>query len=259
MTLLRSALFNLLFAALTVVLGLWGLALRLVTPRRALAGRAMRLARLWIRLTLAMAERICGISVVVTGREHLPADGGAALIASQHQSAFDTLVWFTIAARPAYVMKRELVRIPLVGPLLVATGQIAVDRSAGAAALRSLLRGAERAVAERRQIVIFPEGTRVEPGQHVSLHPGVAAIAAKTHLPVIPVATDSGRRWGRRAFRKQPGPIHVRILPPLPAELPRAELLPRLQSAWDAGALAVPPAAAAPAAAALASVDKLVG
>ena len=93
---------------------------------------------------------------------------------------------------------------------------IAVDRSGGARAMRGLMRDAARAVAERRQIVIFPEGTRAEPGAVLPLQPGIAALAASTGLPVIPVVTDSGRCWGRRAFRKYPGVIHIVLLPPIP-------------------------------------------
>ena len=94
---------------------------------------------------------------------------------------------------------------------------IAVDRVAGGSAMRHLLRAGQAAAAEGRQMVIFPEGTRVAPGDARPYQPGVAALAAATGLPVIPVATDSGLLWGRRAFHKRPGTITVAVLPPLPA------------------------------------------
>ncbi|HTW26757.1 MAG TPA: lysophospholipid acyltransferase family protein [Acetobacteraceae bacterium] len=241
MTLLRSALFNAWFFGLTFVMGVIGIAVRLIAPQR-----VIDYAMLWARLVLGGLYRICGIRLVVIGAEHLPRDG-AALIASQHRSAFDTLVWLTLVPRASYVLKRELQRIPLFGPLLRPGGQIAIDRGAGAAALRSLLRGAERAASEHRQIVIFPEGTRVAAGANVALHPGVVAAAARLHLPVIPVATDSGRRWSRRAFRKHRGPIHLVVRPPLPAGLGRDELMRRLRQEWQAGEAAFGP------------VDKSVG
>jgi 1-acyl-sn-glycerol-3-phosphate acyltransferase len=150
---------------------------------------------------------------------------GAALIASAHQSAFDTLVWLTLLPRCCYVLKQELVRIPLFGWLIPRTGMIAVDRAGGGAALRHMLREADRAVCEDRQIVIFPEGTRAAPGERLPLQPGVAALAARTKLPVIPVATDSGHCWSRRAFHKLPGTIHVVIQPPIPPGLPRDALM----------------------------------
>ena len=139
------------------------------------------------------------------------------LIASRHQSAFDTIVWLLLVPRCCYVLKRELLRIPLFGPLMPLAGMIAVDRSAGAGALRGLLRDGDRAKQEERQIVIFPEGTRAEPGRLLPLQPGVAALASRTGLPVIPVVTDSGHCWGRRSFRKRAGTIHIRILAALPA------------------------------------------
>ena len=108
----------------------------------------------------------------------------------------DTLIWLTLLPRCCYVMKHELLRIPLLGPMMGKTRMIAVDRSAGAASMRHLLREADRAVREGRQIVIFPEGTRGAPGRPLPLQPGIAAIAARTGLPVIPVVTDSGRLWG---------------------------------------------------------------
>jgi 1-acyl-sn-glycerol-3-phosphate acyltransferase len=225
MIFLRSALFNLVFILIGVVLTLAGTLARLVDPDRVLA-----VARLWARANLAALRVICGIRLEVSGREHLPP--GAALIASNHQSAFDTMVWLTVVPRACYVLKLELLRIPLFGDLLTASGMIAVDREGGAAAIRRLLREGDRAVREARQIVIFPEGTRSPAGTVLPLQPGVAALAARTGLPVIPVVTDSGDCWGRRAFRKRPGLIRIVIRPPLPAGLPRDALMQRLRQTF---------------------------
>ena len=229
MTWLRSAIFNAWFVAATIGYGLAGIAIRLTAPHRALW-----FATAWVRALLGGARLICGIRTVVIGRENLP--DGPALIASQHQSAFDTLVWLTIVPRVSYVFKAELARIPLFGPMLRPSGQIPLDRGATFAAIKGLLRAAEQAVAERRQIVIFPEGTRTEPGRVVPLRPGVAALAARTGLPVIPVATDSGQRWGRRAFRKRAGPIHIVIGAPIPPGIGQAALLAAIHVAWAEGA-----------------------
>ena len=229
MTWLRSAAFNIWFYGLTTVMLLGSPAVRAVAP-----GRTLAYARLWARLALGGLRLLCGITWRVTGAEHLPTSGPA-LIASMHQSAFDTLVWLLLQPRLAYVLKQELTRIPLFGGMLKQTGMIPVDRGAGAGAVRRLLRAADRAVADQRQIVIFPEGTRVAPGVRAPLLPGVLALAARTRLPVIPVATDSGLRWGRRAFRKQPGVIHIAIQPPIAPGLPREALLARLESAYATG------------------------
>ena len=114
-----------------------------------------------------------------------------------------------------------------------ATGMITVDRGAGGTAMRTLLRGGDRAKAEGRHIIIFPEGTRADPDEHPPLQPGVAALAQRTGLPVVPVMTDSGRCWGRRSFRKQPGTIRILIQPPLTVKHGREAVLDALQAAFD--------------------------
>ena len=230
MILLRSAAFNAFFFISTFALSVASVPVRLFVP-----GRVLAYAMFWARLELAALRAICGIDWQVTG--DLPT--GAALIASHHESAFDTLVWLTLLPRPAYVMKRELQRIPLFGALTRLGGMIAVDRSGGARAMRSLVRDAAAAVAARRQIVIFPEGTRAEPGTLLPLQPGVAALAASTGLPIIPVATNSGRCWSRRSFRKRPGTISVVLLPAIPAGTRRQELLPRLETALRNGIIRI--------------------
>ncbi len=221
MILLRSALFNAYFFGLTFIL-IWPAMLVWLFARH----RVLGFATAWARLIIAGARVLCDIRYEVLGAENLPT--GAGLIASRHQSAFDTLVWMGITSRPCYILKRELRSIPMFGALTQAAGMIAVDREAGANALRGLLRDAERAVEEQRQIVIFPEGTRSEPGTMLPLQPGIAALAGRTNLPVIPVATDSGLYWGRRAFRKLPGTIRIIVRPPLPVGLRREELMRRL-------------------------------
>jgi 1-acyl-sn-glycerol-3-phosphate acyltransferase len=225
MTWLRSVLFNLYFFGMTFLLALGpGTAVRLAAPERVLD-----VARLWARVMVWGLRVICGVRLHVSGLEHV--GSGAALIASRHQSAFDTFVWLTLVPRCSYVLKRELLRIPLLGPLIPLAGMIAVDRSGGAGALRGLMRDGDRAVREGRQIVIFPEGTRAEPGAILPLQPGIAALAARTRLPVIPVVTDSGLYWGRRAFHKRSGTIHIRVLKPIPAGIRRDQLMQRLEAA----------------------------
>ena len=191
---------------------------------------AMWWARLWARTQIAAARIICGIRMEVSGRDNLPP--GPAIIASRHESAFDILAWIALVPNSCFVVKQELTRIPLFGRMILQAGMIAVDRSAGSAAMRTLLRGADRAKAEARHIIIFPEGTRVDPDQHPPLQPGVAALASRTSLPVIPVMTDSGRCWGKRAFRKTAGTIHIDIRPALTIGTSRDAVLSALHTAF---------------------------
>lgn len=218
MVLLRSLAFNIAFFGFTALMSLAALPL-LAAPSVVVRG-AMRV---WARGVVALLRGICGVRIVVEGREHLPASGPA-LIASRHESAFDTIIWFTLVPEAVYVLKRELLRIPVYGWHARRAGMISVDRKGGATAMRGMLREAKEATSLGRQIVIFPEGTRARPNETLPLQPGIQALAKATGLPVIPVATNSGRVWGRRAFLKRPGTITIRVLPPLPA----AELMPRL-------------------------------
>jgi 1-acyl-sn-glycerol-3-phosphate acyltransferase len=231
MIMLRSLLFNIGFWALTIVIGLGSLPM-LVAPRQ----QAVAMLRFYGRMVLRLLRVTCGIRVQVEGAERLP-QGGAALIAAKHQSAFDTMVWFTLLPDTCYVLKRELLWLPIWGWYAWKTGQIAVDRAAGASAMRHLLKSGRQAAADGRQLVIFPEGTRVAPHKRVPYQPGIAALASATGLSVIPVATDSGVYWGRRAFTKRPGTITIAVLPAIPPGLPRAALLreleTRIESATD--------------------------
>lgn len=225
---LRSLLFNLCFYVVTAVMAVGALPL-LLAPRRWM----IVLMRAWGRLVLGILRVLCGIRFRLEGAEHLPPAGAPALIAAKHQSAFDTIIWLVLLPDAAYVLKRELLHIPLYGQIARKARMIAVDRSAGASAMRELLRGGRAAAEAGRQIVIFPEGTRVAPGRRVPYQPGVAALATATGLPVIPAATDSGRCWGRRAFRKRAGLITLRVLPALAPNLRREALMRQLEDSIE--------------------------
>ena len=218
MRVVRSGLFALWFFGVSFVLIVWGMFLK---PERLPAYGIV-----WSRLVLAGLP-ICGIRIEVTGREHLPA-GGKMLIASMHQSAFDTLIWLQLVPYARYIVKAELLRIPLFGTLAVRSGQIGVDRDGGANTMRQLIRDGGAALDTGGQVVIFPEGTRAAVGELVPLQPGVAALATRGQVGVIPVLTDSGRCWGKGPWGKRPGVIRIAIQPPLPAGLRRPDLMQRL-------------------------------
>jgi 1-acyl-sn-glycerol-3-phosphate acyltransferase len=227
MIMLRSALFNAAFFATTFLYTLAATIVRLISPRH-----VMGMAVAWAHTLLFAVRIICGIRLEVTGRDRIPP--GAALISSRHQSAFDTFVWLALLPRCCYVLKQELMRVPLFGELIAAVGMIPIDRDAGTAAIRLLLRESDRAVRDGMQIVIFPEGTRSEPGKPEPMQPGILALASRTGLPIIPVATDSGLCWGRRAFRKLPGTIHILIGEPIPPTADRRALAQALERGMGA-------------------------
>jgi 1-acyl-sn-glycerol-3-phosphate acyltransferase len=152
------------------------------------------------------------------------------IFAVKHQSSWETLALAAILDRPIYVLKRELVWIPLFGLYLLGSGALAVDRGAGAKALRQLMRKAEEAAKNGRPFLIFPEGTRVAPGEHRPYQPGIAALYDKLRRPVVPVALNSGLFWGRRSFVKRPGRITVEFLDPIPAGLDRRRFMKELEA-----------------------------
>ena len=208
MTLLRSAAFNLALYLFTAVEAIAGLPV-LLLPRRL----ACRFGCAWAAAVLRLCAAIAGLSHELRGRENLPK--GPAIIAMKHQSAWDTFAVAALFPDPAIVLKQELLWIPFYGWYLSKAGMIGIDRKAGAAALRKLVAAAERAVAEGRPIVIFPEGTRTAPGTRRPYQPGVAALYRQLGVPLVPVALNSGLYWGRRSFLKRPGRIVVEILPPI--------------------------------------------
>lgn len=220
---IRSAVFNALFFAVTVValLTCWPLLL-LPPPKPALA-----VARGWARILFALLRIVVGLRYEVRG--DVTRLDGAALIASNHQSAWDTIVFFLLCPQPIYVMKKELLAIPIYGWFARRQGHIAVDRKAGAGAVRRLQRAAQTALAAGRQIVLFPQGTRVAPDERRPYQPGIAGLYQALGVPVVPVALNSGLFWARRSFVKRPGTVLLEILPEIPAGLPRQKFLRTLE------------------------------
>jgi 1-acyl-sn-glycerol-3-phosphate acyltransferase len=147
------------------------------------------------------------------------------LIASKHQSTWETLAYTILFPDAAIVLKRELLFIPIVGWAMARAGNIAVARGDGASALRGLVKQARAVIADGRSIVIFPEGTRVAPGDERPYQVGVAALYRQLGVPVVPVALNSGVFWGRRKFIKWPGLIRMQILPPIAPGLDREAFL----------------------------------
>ena len=220
---MRALLFYAVWFPVSAAMAAWAMATARNRP-----DEILRHMRRWARFSLWAVSAICGIRYRVTGLDRLPK--GAVILASRHQSAFDTIVWFHLVPNASYVLKDQLTKLPFAGPLLVPAGMIAVDRDGGAKTMRGLIKDGRQAVRDGRQIVIFPEGTRAPPDQLLPLQPGVAALAAIAKVPVHPVLTDSGLFWGRRAFGKRPGTIQIEVCPPLPSDIERQDFMDRLQA-----------------------------
>jgi 1-acyl-sn-glycerol-3-phosphate acyltransferase len=218
----RSLLFALIFYGGTVP------AVLLSFPISLFGTKAIRWwAHAWVRYHKLCARFLLGVRSQVEG---IPPKG-ACLVASKHQSMFETLEILLLLDEPAMVLKKELADIPLWGWVTRRYGVIPIERTGGAAALRRMMRAAEAAIAEGRPIVIFPEGTRVPPGETPPLRSGFAGLYRALKLPVVPVAEDSGRLWPRGRLVKHPGIVTIRFLEPIEPGLPRGEIEARLHAA----------------------------
>ena len=218
---------------------LFWLALLLITPPYAIAALAAaplpRLARYrfisgWSLAVLWCLERLCGIHWKVEGAEHLPKQ--PAVILSKHQSAWETLAFQRILPPQVHVLKRELLWIPFFGWGLALMSPIAIDRSRGLAALRAMARRGRERLGQGFWVVVFPEGTRVEPGERRPYQLGGAWLAAASGAPVVPVAHNAGLVWPRNAFVKRAGTITVRIGPTIDAANRDAKTINALAEAW---------------------------
>jgi 1-acyl-sn-glycerol-3-phosphate acyltransferase len=222
---LRSLAFNLAFYGFAAaMLVIW-------TPPRLMSRRgAVRGMEAWAGGVHRLL-RLVPITVEVRGAHNLPK--GPVLVASKHQSAWDTIVFHKLLDDPAIVLKRELLKIPLYGGFIRSAGMIPVDRDAGARTLRALVAEARARAAEGRPILIFPEGSRAAPGQRLPYRPGAAALYTQLGLPCVPVALNSGLFWPRRRFLRRPGRIVLEFLPPIPPGLTRRAFAEALENAVE--------------------------
>jgi 1-acyl-sn-glycerol-3-phosphate acyltransferase len=222
----RSLLFNFLFYVTTTLYVVLGSPL-LFAPRRwamaALANHA--------RFELWLLKTIVGTKLDVRGREKLP--DGPCIVAAKHQSAWETFALIPLFRDPAYLMKRELFWIPFHGWFSHKFEMIPVDRDKGPAALRRMLREAKKRIADGREIIIFPEGTRRAPGAPPDYKTGIVLLYEALGVPCVPLALNSGVFWPRRSLERRPGTIVVEFLDPIPPGLPKHEFIKRLVDAVE--------------------------
>jgi 1-acyl-sn-glycerol-3-phosphate acyltransferase len=227
MLIVRSTLFNIAFFGFMTLTMIASIPLLPISQRM-----AQRIALFISWMTLMLLRTIVGLRYELRGRVDLLR--GPALIVCKHQSAWDTIVFFSLSKQPTYVMKKELMRIPVFGWLSSRQGHIAIDRKAGAGALRQMLRATQAAIAENRQIVIFPQGTRVAPGEHQPYQTGIVGIYNTLKRPLVPVALNSGLFWGRRKYIKHPGTVVIEVLDEIPAGLSRENVMREIETRIEA-------------------------
>jgi 1-acyl-sn-glycerol-3-phosphate acyltransferase len=217
----RSLAFNCFFYVFTTCCSVAAMLIAIVWPSRLTA-----VARFWSRGWLYAYSHICGVKYQVLGAENVPA--GVCIIAMKHQSIWESCAVFAMFSRPIFVLKSELMWIPIFGWVMKWIGCISVKRGAGRLALTSMIRGGHQARARGNQVVIFPEGTRSAPGSAASYKSGVSHLYTALNVPCVPVALNSGVLWPRRRFLRPPGLITVNILPAIPAGQARQAMFDRM-------------------------------
>ncbi|MDG2529164.1 lysophospholipid acyltransferase family protein [Caulobacter endophyticus] len=221
---LRSFLFQLFFWLWSATMAILML-VTLVLPRP--INRAAM--RLWSQGVILGLRILAGVRVEVRGQ--VPT--GPALVAAKHQSMFDVFSQFAILPDACFVMKKELLMVPLFGWHGLKARMIVVDRDGHSAALKKLVRDSVDRMKETRQVVIFPEGTRGKVGEPGDYKPGIAALYRELELPVTPLALNCGQHWLHKSLLIQPGVIVFEYLPPIPAGLKRGEFMRELQTRID--------------------------
>ncbi|MES2502658.1 MAG: lysophospholipid acyltransferase family protein [Pseudomonadota bacterium] len=222
---LRSVLFfmgQVIAAPIFTLIAFLALPLNPVTRNFLISGWARSMIW-WLRIT-------CNITHKISGLEHLPST--PSIILSKHQSAWETLAFQAIFPEQSYVMKRELLWIPIFGWGLAMSSPIAIDRSAGREALKKLVSKGKDRLSKGLWIVIFPEGTRKAPGERGKYHIGGAWLATHTNTQIVPVAHNAGEFWAKNSFIKKPGVIQIHIGPPIQVAGLKADAANQLTEAW---------------------------
>ncbi len=229
MTFLRSLVFQIAFYAATIFYLLVFLPLLPFLSRKGLWRTCIMW---WVATNVFLLKIILGTRAEIRGIENIPE--GPLLIASKHQSAWETFALLPLFSDPAFILKRELMAIPVFGWFAARTRMIPVDRKGGSSAMKAMTRRAQADMAEGRQILIFPEGTRRPAGAPPDYKFGVAHLYSSLGVPCLPIALNSGLYWPRRTILKRSGTILVEILPALPPGLPRRQFIGRLQADIEA-------------------------
>lgn len=182
----------------------------------------------FIPFLLVMLKYITGIEIEIRGKQFIRQDG--VLYAGKHESALETYFLSAYIKKVVFVLKKELTYVPLFGWAQHFYGMIPVDRSAGGAAMKNLLKQAKDRIAKGRPIIIFPEGTRVQPGTIKGYKPGLLFIAQNLNVPVIPVALNTGLFWQKNSFLRHKGKVIIEFMEPMPQIADKKEFMAELQN-----------------------------
>lgn len=224
--LLRSSVFNLFLWIWTFIYGIIVFPVCLVYPGFVRKGT---MTKIWARTILKALELICGLSYQVSGSPL--ASEQTYVLACKHQSAWETIFFLAYLNNPAYILKKELTYLPIYGWYLKKLGMIPINRAGGGFVLLTALKSVKLVLAQGRTLIIFPEGTRVKPGEIRECNSGIIAIyqSVANNYPLIPISLDSGKYWGKNSWLKYPGIIKVNIGEPLNNGLTKDQALEQIK------------------------------
>jgi len=215
---IRSILFYLLLSLWTLFLGLICIPF-LIAPSKYL----LKPVHLWIIGIFFLLKYVCKISHEVQGKENVPSY--SILVASKHQSAFETFALFYYLPRSIFIHKKQLFFIPIFGQYLKKINMISINRKGGAGTMRQILRKTKEKIADNFSIIIFPEGTRKKPGDKPSYKSGFVGIYKENNIKILPIAVNSGKFWPKHTFVKNPGHIIIKILPKIDSNIDKKKII----------------------------------
>ena len=219
----RSVFFYLLLGFWTIFMGL------LCFPYLCLPANFLnKPVKIWILGIFILLKYICNITHEIQGKENIPSE--AVLVASKHQSAFETFALFYYLPQAIFIHKKQLFFIPIFGQYLQKINMISIDRKGGASTMRLMLKQTKEKVLRGFSIIIFPEGTRRKPGAKPDYKSGFIGIYNEMKTQILPVAVNSGKCWPKHTFIKKSGKIIIKFLPPIKSHLTRNKVLSEVET-----------------------------
>ena len=220
---IRSILFYVLLALWTIFMGI------ICFPYLLVSYQYLRKpVNIWIKGIFKLLQTICNITYEIRGRENIPSY--AVIVASKHQSAFETFALFYHINNSIFIHKRQLFLIPIFGQYLKKINMISINRSEGTIAMRKILKQTKQKIQQGKSIIIFPEGTRKKPGENPDYKTGIAGIYKNLETEVLPVAVNSGQFWPKNIIIKKSGKIIIKFLKLIPSQLEKSEFLKTIES-----------------------------
>jgi 1-acyl-sn-glycerol-3-phosphate acyltransferase len=216
---LRSLLFNIFFPLWTILISLFFYPYILFAGAKSIA----IVGYIWALVAIKALDILCDLKLEVRGEENIPLM--PFIIGAKHQSDLETIAFHIILQKPVYILKQELLKLPLFGTYLFKMGMIIINRAGGMNSLKSMIKDTQNRLEDQRPVIIFPEGTRTKIGTSNHYHPGIAALYSSCDCPIVPVAINTGKFWSKGSFIKKPGTYIIEFLAPIEPGLKKDQFI----------------------------------